>query len=220
MATPFSLTKLLCALTAVALPVFAPAQSTSVSFVNGNPRPNITTPKQSIGFNMGDDFMLVNYDQIETYLKKLAGESDRMKLVDIGPTEEGRHQYMVIVSSPENLKKLDHYKEISARLSHAEGLTDDQAHALAEEGRAVVWIDGGLHASETVGFTQLVETIYELNSFTDPETMRFSERRHHLARLLQPGWRRPRRQVVHARIRPGQARRQQHPAALGQVHRP
>ena len=137
------------------------------------PRPNISTPKSVIGFNMGDDYMLANYDQIETYLKKLSTESDRMKLVDIGPTEEGRHQYMVIISSPENMKKLDHYKEISAKLSHADGLTDAQAHALAEEGKSIVWIDGGLHASETVGQTQLVETIYELNSFTDPETMRF-----------------------------------------------
>jgi hypothetical protein len=137
------------------------------------PRPGIATPKDVIGFNMGDDYQLANYDQIEAYLKKLATQSDRMKLVDIGPTEEGRRQYMVIVSSPENLKKLEHYKEISAKLSHAEGLTDAQAHALAEEGKAVVWIDGGLHASETVGQTQLVETIYELNSFTDPETLRF-----------------------------------------------
>jgi hypothetical protein len=138
-----------------------------------SPRPKISSPKDVIGFNMGDDYQLANYDQITTYLKKLATESDRMKLVDIGPTEEGRHQYMVIVSSPENIAKLDHYKEISAKLSHAENLTDEQAHALAEEGKAIVWIDGGLHASETVGQTQLVETIYELNSFTDPETMRF-----------------------------------------------
>jgi Zinc carboxypeptidase len=134
---------------------------------------NITTPKQAFGFNIGDDYMLVNYTQATAYIKKLATESDRMKLIDIGPTAEGRRQYMVVVTSPENLAKLDHYKEISAKLSHAESLTDDQAHALAEEGKAVVWIDGGLHASETVGAQQLVETIYELNAFTDPETLRF-----------------------------------------------
>jgi Zinc carboxypeptidase len=134
---------------------------------------NITAPKQAFGFNIGDDYMLVNYTQATAYIKKLATESDRMKLIDIGPTAEGRRQYMVVVSSPENLAKLDHYKEISAKLSHAEGLTDDQAHALAEEGKAIVWIDGGLHASETVGAQQLVETIYELNAFTDPETLRF-----------------------------------------------
>jgi hypothetical protein len=133
----------------------------------------ITTPKEAIGFNIGDDYHMANYVQLTAYWQTLAKESDRMKLVDIGSTAEGRRQYMAIISSPENLANLDHYKEISAKLSHAEGLTDQQAHALAEEGRAVVWIDGGLHASETVGSQQLLETVYQLNALTDPETMRF-----------------------------------------------
>src|SRR5216684_2409925 len=133
----------------------------------------ITTPKEAFGFNVGDDYMLATYTQETEYLQKLAKESDRMKLVDIGPTAEGRHQYMAIISSPENIAKLDHYKEISAKLARAEGLTDQEAHALAQEGRAIVWIDGGLHASETVGAQQLVETVYQLNSLTDPETLRF-----------------------------------------------
>jgi len=42
---------------------------------------------------------------------------------------------MMIVTSPDNLKKLDHYKEISQRLAHAEDLTDEQAHTLAAEGK-------------------------------------------------------------------------------------
>src|SRR6185295_10533761 len=113
--------------------------------------PKITTPKEFLGFHIGDDYQVANYTQLEAYWKKLAAESARMKLVDIGPTEEGRHQYMAIISSPQNLEKLDRYKEISRRLALAEGLTDAQAHELAREGKAVVWIDGGLHASETVG---------------------------------------------------------------------
>ncbi|MCU1251777.1 MAG: peptidase carboxypeptidase [Edaphobacter sp.] len=149
------------------------AISPSFGQTDGAAPRKITTPKEAIGFNMGDDYMMANYTQATAYIQKLASESDRMKLVDLGPTAEGRRQYMVIVTSPENLARLDHYKEIAARLSHAEGLTDAQAHALAEEGKAIVWIDGGLHASETVGSQQLVETIYELNAFTDPETMRF-----------------------------------------------
>jgi len=135
--------------------------------------PKITTPKEALGFNLGDDYMVANYTQLEAYWKKLATESDRMKLVDIGPTEEGRKQYMAIITSPENLKKLDHYKEISAKLAHAEGVTEEQAHALAREGKAVVWIDGGLHASESVGSQQLMEWVYQMVSRTDPETMRF-----------------------------------------------
>jgi len=135
--------------------------------------PKVTTPKQALGFNIGDDYQMATYTQLETYWKKLAGESDRMKLVSIGKTEEGRDQWMAIVSAPENLKKLDHYKGISARLAHAEGVSEGQAHALAGEGKAVIWIDGGLHASETVGSQQLMETVYQLVSRTDAETMRF-----------------------------------------------
>jgi hypothetical protein len=135
--------------------------------------PKITTPKEQLGFNIGDDYMVANYTELEAYWKKLATESDRMKLVSIGKTEEGRDQYMAVISSPANMKNLEHYRDISARLAHAEGLTEEQAHQLAAEGKAVVWIDGGLHASESVGSQQLMEMVYQMVSRTDPETMRF-----------------------------------------------
>ena len=133
----------------------------------------ITTPKESFGFNIGDDYQLATYTQLVAYWNTLAKESDRMKLVEIGKTAEGRSQVMAIITSPANMKKLDRYKEISQRLAHAEGLTDEQAHALAREGKAVVWIDGGLHATEVLGAQQLLELVYQMVSRTDPETMRF-----------------------------------------------
>lgn len=132
----------------------------------------LPSPKEHFGFNIGDDYQLATYTQTEAYFRKLAAASDRVKLVDIGMTEEGRHQLMLIVSSPENLKKLDRYKEISQKLARAENLSDEQARTLADEGKAIVWIDGGLHATETVGTMQLIETIWQLVSRKDPETMR------------------------------------------------
>ncbi|HTS76387.1 MAG TPA: M14 metallopeptidase family protein, partial [Bryobacteraceae bacterium] len=135
-------------------------------------QPKITSPKDFLGFNIGDDYMMASYTQLDAYWHKIASECDRCKLVDMGPTEEGRRQYMMIITSPANLKRLEHYREISERLARAEGLTDEQAHALAREGKAVVWIDGGLHASETVGSQQLMEMVYEMASRTDPETIR------------------------------------------------
>lgn len=133
---------------------------------------SVPTPKEHFGFNIGDDYQLATYTQTEAYFKKLAAASDRTKLVPMGLTEEGRTQYMLIVTSPENLKKLDRYKEISQKLAHAEDLTDEQARALAAEGKAVVWIDGGLHANETVGAHQLIQIAYNLTSRKDAETMR------------------------------------------------
>lgn len=132
----------------------------------------ITTPKEQFGYNIGDDYYLVNYTQWVEYLKKLDQESDRLIVREIGKSSEGRTMYLGIITSPENHKKLDRYKEISQRLAHAEGLTDDQARALAAEGKSVIWIDGGLHATEVLGAQQLIETTYQLVSRTDAETMR------------------------------------------------
>ena len=137
------------------------------------PQSRLTTPREALGFNVGDDYHMASYAQLESWWKKLAAESNRMKLVDIGLTAEGRHQYMAIISSPENLNRLDRYRQISRRLALAEGLSDDDARKLAAEGKAVVWIDGGLHATETVGSQQLMEWVYQLVSRNDPETRRF-----------------------------------------------
>jgi len=132
---------------------------------------SLTSPKEQFGWDIGDDYRLVNYTQYVEYLRKLDQQSDRMTVVEIGKTEEGRPELTAIITSPENHKKLAQYKEINRKLALAE-VPEDQARQLAREGKAVVWIDGGLHATEVLGAQQLIETIYRLNSKTDPETMR------------------------------------------------
>ncbi len=154
-------TTILIAVLSILLTVSAAAQN------------RLTSPKEHFGFNIGDDYQLANYTQYEAYLKKLDQESDRMKVVEMGKSAEGRTMYLGIITSPENHKKLDRYREISRRLALAEGLDNAAARALAREGKAVVWIDGGLHATEVLGAAQLIETIWQLNSLTDEETLRF-----------------------------------------------
>lgn len=132
----------------------------------------LPSPKQHFGFSIGDNYKLATYSQTEAWFKKIAAASNRTSLVDMGQTEEGRPQYMMIVSSPENIKNLGKYKEIAQKMARAEQLTDDEAQKLAIEGKAIVWIDGGLHATETVGTHQLIETIWQLVSRNDPETLR------------------------------------------------
>ncbi|MFT4023938.1 MAG: M14 family zinc carboxypeptidase, partial [Flavihumibacter sp.] len=132
----------------------------------------LPTEKEIFGFTIGDDYRLANYTQTEKYFKAVAAASDRAKLVDIGPTEEGRRQYMMIVSSPENIRRLDEYKAISQQLARAENLTGEEAKALAEKGKAVIWIDGGIHATEVVGTHQLIASITQFVNRKDPETLR------------------------------------------------
>ena len=149
------------ALFAVSPPTLAGAQA------------RITAPLQEFGHNFGDDYFLANYTQISAYWHKLARESDRIVIREIGKTAEGRPHLMAIVTSPANHRNIEHYRSISRRLALAENLTEGDARALAREGKSVVWIDGGLHANETLGAQQLGEMVYQMVNRNDEETLRF-----------------------------------------------
>ena len=152
---------------------FFAATAISVCLLNAQPANRITTPKEALGFNLGDDYMVANYTQLEAYWKKLATE--------IRPHEAGRASARPKKAATSTWRSSPRRRTSrtwrSTRRSRAtgarRGLTEEQAHALAREGKAIVWIDGGLHASETVGSQQLMEMVYQMVSRTDPETMRF-----------------------------------------------
>ncbi|HEX2206705.1 MAG TPA: M14 metallopeptidase family protein, partial [Longimicrobium sp.] len=149
---------------ALALALFAAAGS-------AHAQQRLTSPEQQFGHPIGADYELPDYQDLVAWWQKLDGESDRMTLVDIGRTEEGRTQVMAIVTSPENHRSLQRYREISRTL--AMGQVDSATAAgLAAQGKAVVWIDGGLHATEVLGAQQLMETLWQLVSRDDPETRR------------------------------------------------
>ncbi|HXF96589.1 MAG TPA: M14 metallopeptidase family protein, partial [Gemmatimonadales bacterium] len=132
----------------------------------------ITSPREFLGWNIGDDYRLATYTQFQAYWARLDQESDRMVVQEIGKTAEGRPQLMAIITSPANHRQLARYRDIARRLALAEDLTDEEARRLAAEGRAVVWIDGGLHATEVLGAHQLMELVYQMVSRSDPETLR------------------------------------------------
>jgi hypothetical protein len=105
------------------------------------------SPEEIFGFRPGDDYKLASYEQQLTYYRQLAAESDRVELRQIGETVLGRPLLLLTISSPENLENQDRYRDISMRLARARD-DEDTAIALANEGKAVVWIDAGLHATE------------------------------------------------------------------------
>ena len=133
----------------------------------------LTSPKEQFGHDIGADYVLPDYTQFVEYWKKLAGESDRMTLDTIGLTAEGRPQLMAIITSPANRPNVERYRQIAERLARAEGVDSAEARRLAQEGKGIVWIDGGLHATEVLGAQQLLETVWQLVSRNDAETQRF-----------------------------------------------
>src|SRR5260221_225846 len=112
---------------------------------------SVPIPDSVFGFAPGADYKLATYDQSIEYFKKLAAASRSIKLFEAGTTTQGRTMYFALISTPENLAKIDRYREIWQRLAHPQGLTDAEAQKLAAEGKALVHIDGGLHATEVAG---------------------------------------------------------------------
>jgi Zinc carboxypeptidase len=128
---------------------------------------SIPTPESSLGFAVGADFKLATYDESIAYFQKLAAASNRIRLVDVGKTSNGHPWTLAIISSPENLAKLDRLKQIARRIAHPAGLTDAEARLLAAEGRVFVDISGGLHASEIAGSQHTIQLAYDLLSRPD-----------------------------------------------------
>ena len=112
---------------------------------------SVPAPESVFGFTAGADYKLATYDQSIQYFRKLVAASRYIRLVEAGKTSQGRTMYFALISSPDNLAKLDRYREIWQRLAHPQGLTDAEAQKLAAEGKALVHIDGGLHATEVAG---------------------------------------------------------------------
>ncbi|RPJ53489.1 MAG: peptidase, partial [Acidobacteria bacterium] len=130
----------------------------------------VPAPEEVSGFKIGADYHLATYAQAHKYYTMLAQASPLIRVFEVGKTPLDRPMVYAVITSAENMAKLDRYKEIARRLSLVKGVDPDEARKLAAEGRAVVYIDGGLHASECAPAQHLIQLAYDLVTGTDEET--------------------------------------------------
>jgi hypothetical protein len=108
----------------------------------------VPAPADVFGFQPGDDYKMADYGQMLDYYRRLEAASDRVQMIEIGRSAFGRPMHLLFISSEENLRQLDRWRDIAARLARANDLSEEEARRLAREGKAIVWIDGGMHATE------------------------------------------------------------------------
>ncbi len=189
-----------------------PEQGRRVAAPSAQPR--ITTPKEQFGFDFGDDYQLANYKQIADYWRTLDAESDRM--VAAGDRQDGRRP-----AAPDGDRHLAGEPQESARVqghlapagARRRRRPTARRARWRRQGKAVVWIDGGLHATETLGAQQLAEMVYQMVSRDRRGDAAVPRRLHHPVRARQPGRQRSRRRLVHAQ--PGSGEAQRSPACRG-----
>src|SRR5207248_3256158 len=129
-------------------------------------------PASVFGFEPAANYHLADYEQITKYFQQWAAAMpQRVKLEQIGKTGYGREMFVAIISSEENMRALDRYKQMVKQLASGE-IDEATARRLAEEGKAIVWIDGGLHATEVAGAQQSPLIGYRVASEETPEMQR------------------------------------------------
>ena len=141
--------------------ILAAAASTNLAAQSSR----IPTPESVLGFKPGADYKLATYEQsIDVLQEARRGERSHDARRGGHARRRDARYYFALISSPENLAKIDRYREIAQRLAHPEGLTDAQARRLAREGKAFVHIDGGLHSTEIAGSQHTLQLAYDLLS--------------------------------------------------------
>jgi len=127
-----------------------------------------TSPEAFLGHKVGADRKLADASQINAYFTKLDSESDRVSVVEIGKSTLGVPMLMAIVTSEKNLPQVDRFRAITKRLSDPRGLSAEEARKLSQEGKVIVLITHGLHASEVGSAQASMETAYKLATGDTP----------------------------------------------------
>ena len=126
----------------------------------------IPHPRETFGHEVGADYKLADYDQMLEYYDKLAASTDRVEMIEIGKSVMERPIKLVFISSEENIAQLEKWREISEKLSRAE-ITEEEARALSKEGKAIVWFDGGMHATERAHAQMTSELLWRVAAEED-----------------------------------------------------
>jgi hypothetical protein len=138
---------------------------------------SIPAPEQILGFRPGADRKLASWAQVVEYFKKLAAASDRVKFEEIGKSTMGAPFVYATISAPENLKRLDEFKEIQRQLADpriigsptSPALADRKASALITRGKTIVAITCGIHSTEVGSYLSSMLIAYRLASSNEPE---------------------------------------------------
>ena len=132
-------------------------------------RAAVPTPESHFGHKIGVDNELLDWDKVVSYFQALEKSSDRIKFRELGKTVEGRPQIAAIISSPANIKNLEHYRDIQLRLSDPRKTTPAEAQKLFNEGKTIIMITCSIHATEVASTHTAVEFAYRLLTEDNPK---------------------------------------------------
>ena len=131
----------------------------------------VPSPKSVLGFNPTDDKTIADWRQITDYFAKLDKASNKVAVREIGKTTNGKPLIVAFISSPGNIKNLDKYRQISARLADPRTIkTESELANLIKDGKTIVSISCSIHSTEIVASQMSMNLAYDLATASDAET--------------------------------------------------
>jgi hypothetical protein len=161
------------ALLPLALVVSIQAQTNDTRFdfyARGPYREAVPRPASLLGYDVGA--FHTNYAMMERVIGAVAqNASDRVRITDIGETNEHRMMHLLVVSSPENLARLAEIKTSIARLADPRTLSPAEAQRITASTPVVVWLNYTIHGDETASFEAMMQVVYQLAASQEPATL-------------------------------------------------
>ncbi|MFL6255578.1 MAG: M14 family zinc carboxypeptidase [Pyrinomonadaceae bacterium] len=148
-------------------PTQPPASVGPAAATNGR----VPAPRDVLGFTPGDDRKVADWKQITDYFGRLNARGGRVRVQTIGESTLKRPILAAFISSPENIRELDRYREIQRRLADPRLVqTEAERDRLVREGKTVVVISCSIHSTEIVASQMSMQLAYQLASAQDAET--------------------------------------------------
>src|SRR5207248_482102 len=111
----------------------------------------IPPPRAVLGFDPGEDRKLADWPTLVRYYQALAKASDRIRYRELGHTTLGAPFLALAISSPQNLRLLDRYRELNATLADPRARRAQDVDEALRSGKAIVLITSGIHSNEVGG---------------------------------------------------------------------
>lgn len=131
----------------------------------------VPSPKSILGFQPTDDKTIADWTQIVNYFQKLDAASPKVAVREIGKTTLGKPLIVAFISSPDNIKNLEKYRQINQKLANPQTIKSAaEAQNLIDQGKTIVSISCSIHSTEIVASQMSLNLAYELATKTDADT--------------------------------------------------
>ncbi len=132
--------------------------------------PSVPTPKSVLGYAIGEYF--TDHYQMEQYIRALEqARPERVKVIPIGQSVERRNMYLVIISAPENMQRLEAIRQAVGRLRDPRQTTPAEAQRIAETTPAIAWMNYANDGNESAAFEASLQVAYHFAAGEDEETL-------------------------------------------------